>query len=225
MSQYFIRIKNHKFTGERVYTMKKIDNRQDSLGHFLKSGDEKSFQIVFEFYFPRLTRFAFTFLHNTSYSDDIVMEVMETFWMKRESLRSINNPKTYFYACVRNKCIDFIRKKKDILAFDIDVEQVSQYFTKRNPENIFLENELYDKIDRTVNALPVKTRMVYRLIKEDGLKYSEVAEVMDISQKTVDYHLSNAMQMIRSEVNNYLDDHGKNGIFKIAKVIIFLFWT
>jgi RNA polymerase sigma-70 factor (ECF subfamily) len=205
--------------------MKKIDSTQDSLSYFLKSGDEKAFQKVFEFYFPRLTRFAFTFLYNAAHSDDIVMEVMETFWMKRASLGSIANPKTYFYTCVRNKCIDFIRKKKDILAFDIDDEQIPQYFTNRNPEKIFLENELYAKIDQAVNALPVKTRMVYRLIKEDGLKYSEAADVLDISQKTVDYHLSNAMQMIRSEIVKYLDDRGKNGILKIAKVMLLLFWA
>jgi RNA polymerase sigma-70 factor (ECF subfamily) len=67
--------------------------------------------------------------------------------------------------------------------------------------------------------------MVYRLIKEDGLKYSEVASIMDISQKTVDYHLSNAMQMIRGEVIKYLDDQGKNGLFRLVKVLLLLFWA
>lgn len=205
--------------------MKKTNDSQVSLSVFLKSGDEKAFQKVFEFYFPRLTRFAFTFLQSASYSDDMVMEVMETFWIKRASLQNIVNPQTYLYTCVRNKCIDFLRKKKDILAFDIDGEQLPQYFTNVNPEKIVLENELYNKIDNAVNALPVKTKMVYRLIKEDGLKYSEVATVMDISQKTVDYHLSNAMQMIRGEVIKYLDDQGKNGLFKIVKVLLLLFWA
>ena len=74
-----------------------------------------------------------------------------------------------------------------------------------NPERLFLDDELRNIIFRTVENLPPRRKMIYKLIKDDGMKYKEVAALMEIVPKTVENHLDLAIKEIRQAVTKYLE--------------------
>ena len=88
--------------------------------------------------------------------------------------------------------------------FSHGMAQVTAMFLKKfEPENLFLGRELAKELEREVNKLPPRCQLIYRMIREDGLKYRQVAEALNISLKAVENQMLIAMKRIRS----ILGDH------------------
>ena len=149
------------------------------------------------------------------------MEVFEKVWEQRTGLTEIKNITSYLIILVRNKSIDELRKRKEIITLEMGESNLIEKISFEHPENILLDKELFEKIDAAVLHLPDKCRLVYRLIKEDGLKYKEVAELLNLSPKTIDNHMSTAINRIRQEVEAYLNDHKKYS-WKIIRSILLI---
>ena len=102
-----------------------------------------------------------------------------------------------------------------------DEPHFKEYITHHNPENALLNKELFEIIDGAILSLPEKTRLVYRLVKEEGLKYQEAADVLGISVKTVNNQLLNAMKIVRQHATEYLTKDKRSPIFKTLNTILF----
>ncbi|MCG8306185.1 MAG: RNA polymerase sigma-70 factor [Cytophagales bacterium] len=193
------------------------------LKKFIESNDQFAFRQIFERLYPSLENLAFNFTHNKSLSEDIVMEIFEKFWRNRLKHHGIKNLHAYLYTSVRNHAIDHMKRKKDLININIDPSEVKEYFTKRSPEKILLEEELFELVNKAIEELPQKSRMVYRMLKEEGLKYREVAELLDISPKTVDYHIHLAMQKIRNQIRIYLEENSGRSNLSVIKLAFMFF--
>ena len=78
--------------------------------------------------------------------------------------------------------------------------------TSVSPEYEILENEFYNAIKVTLDSLPPKRRLVFRMIKEEGLKYQEVAKLLDLSVKTVETHMGLALKTLHQNIEKYKKD-------------------
>jgi RNA polymerase sigma-70 factor (family 1) len=183
---------------------------------FLQQRDEKSFQELFNYFFPRLTGFAFTYIQCYSISEDLVMDAFEKIWRQKAGLHKVRNIKSYLYTCVRNRCIDELRKNKEITTDRIDSYETGHFVTKRSPEHILIEGELSQKLSSVVADLPPKSKTVYMLVKEEGFTYNEAAELLNLSSKTIDYHVNYCMKRIRKEIRSYLNSSAKNTNLRIG---------
>jgi len=170
---------------------------------------ENAFRKFFDLYYPKLLHLAFSILKNDEVAQDVVLEVFEKVWEKRIELTQIESMTKYLFVLVKNKSIDELRKRKELIVFESDESNVIEKILFQHPENILLNKELSEKISEAILNLPEKCRLVYRLIKEEGLKYKEVSELLNLSPKTIDNHISNAMNRIRMEVKTYLNDNSK----------------
>lgn len=180
---------------------------------------EKAFRKFFDHYYSKLLHLAFSILKNEEVAQDVVLETFERIWEKRIILPQIKSMTKYLFVIVKNKSIDELRKKKELIALESEEPIIIEKILINNPEKVLLDQELSDKISDAVLKLPEKCRLVYKLIKEDGLKYKEVSELLNLSPKTVDNHLSNAMGRIRHEVTAYLNDNRKY-VWKIIRSIL-----
>jgi RNA polymerase sigma-70 factor (ECF subfamily) len=95
-----------------------------------------------------------------------------------------------------------------------------EHITHHNPEQSYLDQELIEIIDRVVLGLPEKTRLVYRLVKEEGLKYQEAADMMGTSVKTINNQLLTAMKAIRKAVQAYLADDHDASVFRVIRSLV-----
>ncbi|MFT7034701.1 MAG: RNA polymerase sigma-70 factor (family 1) [Cyclobacteriaceae bacterium] len=130
-------------------------------------------------------------------AEDIVLDMFTHLWQKRDSLAEITSIEKFLYVSTKNKAIDNLRLKKELISLDAGSDNYKEFITQRDPEKLLIEEELFNTINEAVLALPEKCKLVYRMVKEEGLKYKEVAELLDISPKTVDNQVNHAMKKIR----------------------------
>ena len=162
----------------------------------IANGDQKKFRQLIELTSDELLWFAIGFLKNKEISEEIVSDVYVNIWNKRTQLESIINLKSYLFICVRNGCLSHLRKAKNEKIVSIDSVNEFSFMPVEGPEDSLIEKEIIEQIYAAIETLPCKCKLVFTLAKINGLKYREIAEVMDITEKTVNNHLVLAVKKI-----------------------------
>ncbi len=197
-----------------------MDN--EALKHILekiRNDDESSFRELFDFYFARFYRIAHYYVKNNESAEEVVMDVFAKFWNGRKKLPEIINFDNYAYSSVKNQALNYLKKNK------IDTESLDDYTSSKmieyvEPEKLFLGKELAKELEKVVSSLPPRCQLIYRMIREDGLKYKEVAETLDISLKAVENQMLIAMKRIRSVLEAYVDEKPRKSIFNKLSIFI-----
>lgn len=204
-----------------IYSMKADKFNIEKVKEKISMSDESAFKIFFNHYYPRLLNYAFVIVKNHEAAEDIVLEVMSTIWERRTKLQEVKNFENYIYISTRNKTLDFHKNNSKLVNVCFDEPHFEEYITHHNPEKQILNKELLEIIDKAILSLPKKTRLVYRLIKEEGLKYQEAADLLGVSVKTVNNQLLSAMKIIRQNATDYLTMDKISPIIKTLKSTLF----
>lgn len=159
--------------------------------------DQQAFKQLFRLYYPGLYQFASSIVKCKEVAEEIVNDLFVTLWTKRESLTSILNFKVYVYIAVKNRCFNHISRERSLESIDL-FEQLEVDCTERvhTPEDMMLASELQHRINKLVQELPPRCLIVYKLVKEEGFKYKEVAEILNISIRTVENQIAAAVRKI-----------------------------
>lgn len=181
----------------------------DDLFDRIKSGDQKALETLFSIYFPRLNDFARNVVKDDVISQDIVQDVFVKVWEKRLEIDTINL-EAFLFKLVRNRCIDYIKYLKIVNNRMQEIQQTSKYeelyridFIGDEPY-VLIEQELKQKIERTIESLPERCREVFILSRMNGLKNKEIAEKLGINIKNVERHLTRALQTFRANFSEEL---------------------
>jgi RNA polymerase sigma-70 factor (ECF subfamily) len=156
------------------------------------------FQILFNKLYNPLCNYANTIVNDNSQAEDIVQEVLFQFWDKQREL-SVEPSKyeNYLVRAVKFKCIDIHRQAKVKRKYEGEIlHTASNSVDSTDNEEVDYRAILYTAIAK----LPEKTRAVFTMSKIDGLKYSEIAESLSISIKTVENQMGRAFKILRSTI-------------------------
>jgi len=180
----------------------KILQQQISTGQ-----EEKAYSDLFSVCFPYLARFAFSFVHSREKSEEIASDVLIAVWHKRHQLNRIADLKLYLYKSTKNTSLNYLKKQQRTpeYAFREDRE-LWMKATDATPEQILISAELQQKIQNAIQQLPDKCRQIYKLIKEDGLKYKEVAVLLQLSVKTVEAQMAIAMKRLYEALRSVVQE-------------------
>jgi RNA polymerase sigma-70 factor (ECF subfamily) len=164
---------------------------------------EAKFKEFFENHYEELVFLSHRYVKDSDTARDIVQKAFIQLWDKRDEIDPDRNVKSYLSTSVRNLSLNWLRDNKkfnqDLLAYEgIEIEDESV------PGHELETEDLQKKIDSALALLPEKTREVFILKREEGLKNSEIAERLDISIKTVESHMSKALKIFREELTEYL---------------------
>jgi RNA polymerase sigma-70 factor (family 1) len=165
------------------------------------NGSRKSFKALYYHFYTGMFELARSVTHSAEAAEEIVDDVYLKLWLNREKLSEIRNLKVYLFVCVRNLSLNYLEKirgKKYVNIEEIDFEPSD--FTSY-PEDILHLADLKGMINEAVNSLSPQGKLIFRLVKEEGLKYREVAEILDISVKTVEYHIGTALKRITEKLS------------------------
>jgi len=170
-----------------------------------KEGDEKSFEALFKLFYKPLCRFAERYVHSRSIAEEVVSDVFVKIWNNREKLAEVQHMETYLYVAVKNQSLTRISHLSEhfITPFDEDFT-LERFMDSADPAQTLELQELQTSIDLAVEGLPHQCRMVFKLIKEDGFKYKEVAEVLNLSVRTVEAHLATALKKLSASLRAHL---------------------
>lgn len=168
----------------------------------LKGGDQYAYTEIFERYNEVLLRHAYRLLENRGEAGDIVQDVFLVLWQKRESL-SITSLSAYLYSAVRNRVFDLIAHQKVVARY---AESIGSFMESGHTlaDDDIREKELAAIIEKEIAALPPKMREVFLLNKQEELSYREIADQLDITDKTAKLQVHNAVKTLKLKIEPFL---------------------
>ena len=180
-------------------TDKNFDHDSNFLIERLKEGDRKIFTQLFEYYYSSLAVYADHYLHDLEASEDIVQSVFVKLWENRSTIKAASI-RFYLLNSVRNGCIDQLRKEETREKYI----QRQIYQTKNTVDDFWAESELEKMIETAISKLPSRCREIFLLSRFEGLKSKEIARKLQLSQRTVETQITNALKILRKELKGYL---------------------
>ncbi|PUZ27060.1 RNA polymerase sigma-70 factor, ECF subfamily [Chitinophaga costaii] len=174
---------------------------QYHLKQIAEASSQQSFRRLFVHFYPPLKQFAFAIVKSQQSAEEIASDVLMNIWQQREKLHTIVNLKVYLYVSTRNIALNYLKKQQRQATLDLDDMTVSALVTVHNPEEIFISTELLHKCNQAIQQLPPRCRLIFKLIREDGLKYKEVAHILDISHSTVAAQMAIACKKIGAAIH------------------------
>ncbi len=174
---------------------------------------QSSFNIFFHKYCTKLYTFAFQITSDKLISEEVVSDVFTKLWKNRRNLKEIDNIESYLYRAVRNQSLSALRNSGKGLTYTQITPEV--FITNNSPETSMLDKELEKLIRDIVDCMPKAQQMIFKLIKNDGLKYREVAQILDISESTVETQMVRALKKLRLNISEYFEE--ESHLFRKSK--------
>jgi RNA polymerase sigma-70 factor (family 1) len=162
--------------------------------------DQKAYEELYVSFYKYLYNFAWSFVKSKQLAEEIVSDVFIKVWQKRTTLRSIDNFKVYLYVATKNISLNYLGKTRNQSYSDIEdlsAELISNY---SDPEQLLITSDMMVLINNAIAQLPSRCRIIFQLVKEDKMKCREVAEVLQISPKTVENQVTIAVRKIGNAV-------------------------
>ena len=187
-----------------------LDKSHPELIKKLIIGDEETYIALFREYYVSLCSYARRYVGRKDVAEEIVSDTFLKIWENKETLHITSSIKSYLFQAVCNNSLYYLRKlKKDLVLEeffqDTESENIGFSFIAEDIDEYSLTMEnIHSKIVEAVNLLPEQQQRVFRLKRFEGKKNKEVAEIMGLSIKTVEMHLSKATINLQKALKNYM---------------------
>lgn len=177
-------------------------------------GDEREFEnfsSVFERYKKPYTLFAFSYVRDMEEAEDIYMDVMLHFWENRKKLKADIHLPSYLLTAVKNRALNYLRHQSVITdtndaITEHNLRELNFRITSLeacDPSELFQE-EIKQIIEQTLENLPEQTRIVFFMSRYENKTNKEIAEELNINIKTVEYHITRSLKVLRTNLKDYL---------------------
>lgn len=159
--------------------------------------------MLFKSYYQPLCNYAYSFVQDRDEAEEIVQTTFLSVWEKRQSMEIHTAFKAYIYAMVRNACLNLIKHEK-IKQLHVQGELAVAERSVESVTRTVIAGELESKIQLAMEKLPEQCRLVFKLSRFEELKYSEIADQLNISVKTVENQMGKALKIMREQLREYL---------------------
>ncbi len=161
----------------------------------LKTDPQKAFGLIYDHYYDDLCRVSYKILLDKDGAEDVVQEVLMEFWNKREQIDINSTLFGYLRRSVYNRSLNHIKNRSK---FSDDETALSNHESNHHSiEEEIIRDEVHDKLVKVIESLPEKCRYAFSLSRFEEKTYAEIAEVMEISVKTVENQISKALKILR----------------------------
>lgn len=169
-------------------------------------GNTKAFEDLYRLFFARLFNFAMLYVHKKEIAEEIVNDIMVKIWNKREELNRIQNLETYLFVAIRNHCLNHLAQYSNYHVMLEPETSRAEIVNLNNPEWEMEWKEIYARLNKAIDELPDQCRTVFKLIKEEGFRYKQVAEILGISPRTVETQLFRAIRKLDRVIEMYVEN-------------------
>lgn len=158
---------------------------------------DQKFQAIYEEYFDPLFAYAYQVVDSYDLAKDVVSEVFYTLLRSNRDLDGIRDVQSYLYKSVKNQAIKLL--SKDSFAFETDsYKEQMEIIENTNPQDLMVGKELETFLTKLIDELPANCQLVFRMVREQGLSYDEVAQKLGIAPKTVKNQLFIALSKLKT---------------------------
>jgi RNA polymerase sigma-70 factor (family 1) len=170
------------------------------------AGDEEAFKKIYYLFYKKLYLFSLALVKTKVAAEEITEDVFIKIWQQKSQISGIRNLRVYLYIAAKNTALSYLSKKaKDNLTEPFDNIHVDLFRSAVTPEELMITAEMFRKIQMQVEALPPRCKMIFKLIREDGLKYKEVSDILNISVNTIDVQIAIAVKKIAAALKPEFD--------------------
>ena len=169
--------------------------------------EEKAFEVLFAYYYPRLHKYAFRYLKNEFWAEELSMEVLARVWEKKSAITNHETFENYLFTAARNHLINHWQRKIDgLLSLDTLQHEVTGVEANSMADSYdpVVIKEMETVYHNTLSELPPQRRLIFLLHRNERLSYKEIASKLKISPKTVENHIGSALKQLRVAMLQYL---------------------
>ena len=160
----------------------------------LSEGDHRSYELLFLAYHPKIYHFLYGFIKDEEDAYDMAQEIFYKVWMNREMMREVKSFKAYLFTMARHMIYNHYEhnlvKEKYTLS-QLDQPEVS------GPEQDIFAKDLSLLIDLVISQMPAQRQRVFKMSRKEGFSSDKIASLLNIHQRTVENHISNALSDLR----------------------------
>jgi len=169
-----------------------------------------TFNSLFNRYYAGLRVYCESFTGNQQVAEDLVQDVFVHVWTKRTDLNFDDSIRPYLYKSVHNAAIQYLRRQQVKDRYNAHVKTKLTEAESIPFEWVAIDvdpaeqNEIQSLYQQALQQLPAQTREIFLCSREKEMKYAEIAELTGLSVKSIEYHISKALEMFRTVLKDYL---------------------
>ncbi len=169
------------------------------------SGSEPALSLLIKKYWKDIYFLALTYLRQPEQAEEAVQDVFVKIWTTRSRLAEVGNFRNYLFIITRNHVFSELRKSLNKEPVDFTLSGTAEFTDKHPSPEKQLEFKEYQAIlEKAIELLPEKRKMVFKLSRLENLSYSEIAERMEIKPSTVNDHITLALNFIKTYLQSHL---------------------
>ncbi|HVY76861.1 MAG TPA: RNA polymerase sigma-70 factor [Puia sp.] len=161
--------------------------------------DQLAYKELYTALYPSLFHFTADMLHSRPLAEEVISDVFIRLWEKRRSLEEIQSLRVYCFVMAKNFSLNLLEKQHRESTCDITYAD-SVAAAGPDPEQLMITEEMMRRVQQAIENLPPQCRLSFRLVRENGFKYREAAEIMGLSVKTIENQLAIAIKKINAAV-------------------------
>ena len=179
----------------------------------IREGKISAFTKFYTLFFQRLLLTSDKYIKDAFIAEEIVQNVFLKIWENPENLIEVKSIRSYLYKSVINASINHVNREKNIAQHH---QKIAADFTEEYFVDLDEENELIVLLHAEIEKLPPQCKKIFKLNRFEHLKYKEIAILLDISERTVENHISTALKALRKSLLE------QKPLYKSQKITLFL---
>lgn len=179
----------------------KIDADRWCLDHVINQDSEPHFKWLFDKYYSHLCQLSFSKLRCEHKAQEVVSDVYVKLWQKRRALQIKGKVISYLRRAVINQTIDYLRDSVRHRSFCNPLPEGRDFVAEEPALNELYAQELALAINKVIATLPPQGQKIFRMSRDEGMTYSQIAAALDISPRTVETHVRRSLVKIRKELS------------------------
>ena len=172
-----------------------------------EKADIKRFNNIFVTHRDRYIRFAYSYTYNQETAEDLVTESLMYYWENRHRLEEVKD----ILVTLKNKCLDYLQRERtwNNIAENLlsnkewELQMRISSLEACEPETLF-SNEVQELVNQALAKLPEKSRHIFIMSRYEGKNYQTIAKETNLSVKSIEFHISKALNLLRKELKDYL---------------------
>ena len=173
-----------------------------SLWDRFRTGDERAFIEIYDRYWYKLFLSSYRRTRDKAAAEEIVQELFLKLWNKRTST-AIDQPENYLFSAVRNATIDFLNRQM-VAGKYLEYRKMYTALEANTTEEMVELHDLQEALERGLHSLSGKSEQIFRLYRIEHWPVERIAQHLNLSAKTVHYHLNRSMKYIRTYLQEYI---------------------
>lgn len=173
--------------------------------------DLRIFSKFFQENHRKFLSFTYSYIRNQDDAEDILMESMAALWENRHKWENDSNISALLLTIIKNKALNYLAHEQVRMRAEDEINlhlqrelnlRVSSLMSC-NPEKIF-DSEIQEIMESTLKKLPEQTKRIFVLSRFNNTPNKQIAEMLGVSVKTVEFHLTRTLKVLRKDLKDYL---------------------